>query len=73
MKKWEYKTLEIKLEVSIWSGNSDFPNEIIIEQLNIMGEDGWELANTVANAESHGQTSKILLIFKRPKADNGQV
>lgn len=67
MKKWEYKTLEFELDTSFWSSTTDFPNEAIQEQLNIFGNEGWELVNTVSNSEYHGQTSKILLIFKRQK------
>ncbi len=65
--KWEYKTATIKLESSFW-GNSNFPdNKQLDEFLVPFGEDGWELVNSVPNAEYQGQTTKILLFFKRPK------
>lgn len=65
--KWEYKTTTIKLKSGFW-GNSNFPdNEQLDELLRPFGEEGWELINAVPNAEYHGQTTKILLFFKRQK------
>jgi Domain of unknown function (DUF4177) len=63
---WEYKTIELEMDSSIWSGKSDFPeNQKLETQLNTLGLHGWELVNTIANSAYQGQATKMLFIFKR--------
>lgn len=66
MANWEYKTVVIGQKSSFW-GSSNFQDSGIIEnQLNLLGQQGWELISTVPNSEELGQTNKILFVFKRP-------
>lgn len=67
MQKWEYKTLEFELDSNFWLGTSNFPQTEIESNLNNLGEEGWELMNSITNSESHGKATRLLLIFKRPK------
>lgn len=51
--KWEYK------EVPIGS-------RYLIEKLNELGEDGWELASTVSEGYDFERNTVYHFIFKRP-------
>jgi hypothetical protein len=53
--KWEYKTLRVH-------GHND-----IDEQINELGEGGWEYAGFGGEVVTDGPTKKSLLLFKRPR------
>ncbi|MCL2323499.1 MAG: DUF4177 domain-containing protein [Oscillospiraceae bacterium] len=59
--KYEYKTLITRSESFIgrWSSNS-FENE-----LNKLGNEGWELVNSFPVCKLHGVTEDVVSIFKR--------
>lgn len=62
MEKFEYKTLFTDAK-GVLGGKVDqsaFQNE-----LNELGLHGWELVNTVAAAQSYGNTRWIISILKR--------
>ncbi len=65
---WEYKTVVVDQKSSFWGGSSFQDKEVLETGLNKLGQDGWELVSSTPNAEYHGRTSKILLIFKRQLA-----
>lgn len=58
--KWEYKT--IKLDTETFAGR--FNLEKFSDELNSIGEDGWELVNY--NTPFYLLTGPIIVIFKRP-------
>ncbi len=61
MTQWEYKIINIRSE----NYRLD-PNAAV--QMNLLGEEGWELvSNTSVNFKS-GATDNIALVFKRPPA-----
>ncbi len=62
MLKHEYKVIEVK-PGGFW-GTKLEPADIEI-QLNKLGEEGWELLNSLDTNEYQGGTKKLLFIFKR--------
>ena len=65
MKQFEYKTLAFEPSGN-WLKIIRLDTSELEITLNEMGEDGWELTNTVDYA-SGGSTYKIILFFKREK------
>ena len=63
MKKFEYKTIEFepsgKFIQRIKMDTSDLEN-----QLNELGNDGWELVNST-DYSLQGYTQKVIMFFKR--------
>ena len=64
MKKWEYNTLSLEFKRNWW-GKSDFPTQEINSTCNKLGLEGWELVNIQTNSVYQGQSTHLLLIFKR--------
>ena len=58
--KWEYKT--ITLDTKTFAGR--FKQEKLSEELNLIGEEGWELVNY--STPFYFFTGPINTIFKRP-------
>lgn len=64
MEKYEYKTLIYDTK-GFWGGSVDanqFQNE-----LNVQGNDGWELVSSISTTQSYGSSKSIVCIFKRKK------
>ena len=66
MKKYEYKTLEFEANDSLMSKSMHLDSNEVQEVINNLGEEGWELVNSIDYA-LNGFTSKIILFFKREK------
>jgi Domain of unknown function (DUF4177) len=64
--KWEYKSITYKAGSAF--GNTSTAAEVE-ELMNQLGKDGWELAAALAPPTSGAAN---VLIFKRPKAIQGQ-
>lgn len=65
--KWEYKT--IKMYPPNFKG-AGFELNSVDEFINQFGELGWELVSTQKVVQfDFGQTSEIILFFKRPLAE----
>lgn len=63
MQKFEYKTIKMKPKTAVFSQKLE--DEELVEEMNELGKDGWELVTSIDN--KFGGTSKsIVLIFKRP-------
>lgn len=65
MEKFEYKTITYDPK-GFWGGAVDvsqFDNE-----LNLLGNDGWELVSGISTTQSYGSSKSIVCIFKRRKA-----
>lgn len=60
--KYEYKTLTLQAE-GLFGGKVN--NQDLEEQLNQLGEEGWELVNSLASTVSYGKIGYIISIFKR--------
>lgn len=62
MQKWEYKTLDTTQAEDL----SDIDRDPI-DQLNELGEDGWELTATIEGGLKDDATPTTTLLLKRPK------
>lgn len=63
MKRFEYKTLKIEPK-GFWG--TKFEPEHIDQQLNELGQQGWELVS-VQDSEMSGMTTSYHYTFKREK------
>lgn len=64
MKRFEYKTVEIKPEKRAWK-NPKFDPIRIDEVLNEMGKQGWELIAVEDKKIGYGYTEYFIYTFKR--------
>ena len=62
MEKFEYKTVFTDAK-GVFGGKVDINK--FQDELNTLGQQGWELVNTVATAQSYGSTRWVISIFKR--------
>ncbi|WP_164689552.1 DUF4177 domain-containing protein [Herpetosiphon llansteffanensis] len=67
MQQWEYH-IELVDVSGFWSPNVD-PSTLSL-MLNKAGKDGWELVSMVDLNQAQGQSSRLIVTFKRPKAFN---
>ena len=63
MQKIEYKTIKMKPKRSGFSQKLE--DENLVEEMNVLGEKGWELITSIDN-KIGGSSVSIVLIFKRP-------
>jgi hypothetical protein len=59
---WEYRIIEYSFGVY----NKDKPPEA--DELNKLGDEGWELVSAFQAVSGYGKGLGAILIFKRPKA-----
>ena len=59
MTKWEYKIIKIRSENYRLDPNA-------AAQLDLLGEDGWELISITSVNFKSGATDNIAMVFKRP-------
>lgn len=64
MDKYEYKTLTYDTK-GFWGGSVDAGQ--FQSELNILGNDGWELVSSISTTQSYGSSKSIVCIFKRKK------
>lgn len=64
MEKFEYKV--VTYDPSGLFGGKVKVNQIE-NQLNMLGEDGWELISCTSSNQSYGSTKSLVCIFKRRK------
>ena len=62
---FEYKVVETKAEQGWFSMKFSW-TEIEVE-LNKLGQEGWELVNTVDLSRYQGGSTEVVFIFKREK------
>lgn len=60
--KWEYRVINVRSENYRLDPNS-------AQEMNRLGEEGWELVSITAVNFKSGATDNIALVFKRPKPD----
>ena len=60
--RWEYFTL--KFPTSFWLNEVD--DSALTQELNKLGNDGWELSGTFPTSASEGRTHQVFFVFKRP-------
>jgi selenocysteine lyase/cysteine desulfurase len=59
MNKWEYKIINIRSENYRLDPNA-------APQLNLLGDEGWELVSITSVNFKTGATDNIAMVFKRP-------
>ena len=65
MEKFEYKVVVYDTK-GFWGGSVD--QKQLENQLNLLGNDGWELVSSTSTNQSYGSSKSIVCIFKREKA-----
>lgn len=78
MQQWEYKIiipaihLSAILRIARWELDVDGvmhgTEKAVVEYMNKLGAEGWELASSITGTDHNGNVTKTILIFKRPKA-----
>jgi len=63
MQKFEYKTIKMKPKRTTFSMKLE--DENLVEEMNVLGKEGWELITSVDN-KIGGTLKASVLIFKRP-------
>ena len=64
MEKFEYKVVTYDPS-GLFGGNVQVNK--IEEQLNLLGDAGWELVSCTSSNQSYGSTKSLVCIFKRRK------
>ncbi len=64
MGKYEYRVVTFDTK-GFWGG--DVETSQIQDQLNLLGNDGWETVSCTSTNQSYGATKSIVCIFKRKK------
>ncbi len=64
MEKFEYKV--VTYDPSGFFGGNVQVNQIE-NQLNMLGNDGWEMISCTSSNQSYGSTKSLVCIFKRKK------
>ena len=65
MEKFEYKVVTYDTK-GLWGGIID--HDQLENQLNMLGNDGWELVSSTSTNQAYGSSKSIVCIFKRVKA-----
>jgi hypothetical protein len=60
--RWEYKIINIRSENYRLDPNA-------ARELNVLGDEGWELISITSVNFKTGATDNIALVFKRPRAE----
>ena len=63
MKKYEYRTIELKLKGSGFFGPKQADG--FEDTLNRMGAKGWRYVDTLLETGVYGEASRIKLVFER--------
>ena len=66
MEKFEYKV--VTYDTHGFFGGSVEEGQVE-NQLNMLGNDGWELVGCTSSNQSYGSTKSLVCIFKRKKDD----
>ncbi len=62
--KWEYKTLTFEA-AGFWSGGGKLDAQMLTDQLNELGDQGWELVSVFDTTKLEGQTRQVYAVMKR--------
>ncbi|MBR0144697.1 MAG: DUF4177 domain-containing protein [Clostridia bacterium] len=64
MEKFEYKVVTFDT-TGFFGGNVE--TRQVETQLNLLGDDGWEMISSTSTNQSYGASKSIVCIFKRRK------
>ncbi len=62
--QWEYRTLAFETQLSLRGGRIN--GQELTDQLNRLGEQGWELVSVFDTNTSSGSTREVFAVLKRP-------
>lgn len=65
MQKYEYYTFVYNTK-GFWGGQIDVSQ--FQDELNRLGNEGWDLVNSVSTSQNQGVSKSIICIFKRKKS-----
>ncbi|MBC8074790.1 MAG: DUF4177 domain-containing protein [Chloroflexales bacterium] len=63
--QWEYRVLHV--DVDGWIFGPTIDPQALNDQLNVYGDDGWELVHVIDVSRGQGRTSDLIVLFKRPR------
>lgn len=69
MQMFEYKLLSVEAG-GWWSSGGQVNYDELCQKLNELGREGWEVVNATDINRYYGQTSKVMIIMKRPLNNN---
>jgi len=67
MKKYEYKVLKMDLSSGVFSSGGKVDVDLLGANLAKLGNEGWELVNTVDTTMKDSSSGDLILIFKKEK------
>lgn len=67
---WEYHVIRLNVDTLF---GPDIDPDSLRETLDAVGQDGWELVNSIAITRGNGRTSELVFLFKRPYRANRYV
>jgi len=66
MEKWEYTSIKFETKGVLGGILEEKPFE---NELNRLGEQGWELVACFPTAEAYGRSREVVAVFKRRRQD----
>ncbi len=64
MDKFEYQVYEVDMKKKFW-GSNKVKTLKLQRDLNLLGQQGWELSSEIENISGGGYTKGVILLFKR--------
>jgi len=61
---WEYKVLTFET-AGFWSGGGKIDAQLLEDQLNTLGSQGWELVSVFDTTKVEGKTRQVYAVLKR--------
>ncbi len=66
MEKWEYTNIKFET-IGIFEGRLE--ENIFRNELNRLGEQGWELVACFPTAQAYGRSREVVAVFKRRRQE----
>jgi hypothetical protein len=63
--KWSYHVFKFSPTGSIFRGGK-IDDNWLAQELNALGDEGWELAGVFTSAIGQGATNEVAVVMKRP-------
>ena len=72
--KYSYKVATVAPAGLRVSGDdqTDKLSELLEKESNALGEEGWEMVSALPTLSNGGSTSKVMVVYKRPRDDSNQ-
>lgn len=66
MQQFEYKVLDVAANSSWFSRGGKINHQELVEKLNELGREGWEVVSCSDLNMHHGASRSVVIIMKRP-------